>query len=84
MSVRFLISGLAVLAGLVALAAFPVLAQGHTPNTDKPCTIKGTSHGDYLQGSGANDVICGYGGDDVISGSAGNDIIKGGAGDDTL
>jgi Ca2+-binding RTX toxin-like protein len=84
MSVRFLISGLAVLAGLVALAAFPVLARGHTPNTDKPCTLKGTSHADYLQGSGANDVICGYGGDDVISGSGGNDLIKGGAGNDTL
>ena len=84
MSVRFLISGLAVMAGLVTLAALPVVAHGHVPNPDKPCTITGTNHADYLQGSGGNDVICGRGGDDVISGSAGNDIIKGGAGNDTL
>ena len=84
MSVRFLISGLAALAALVILAAVPVVAHGHVPNPDKPCTITGTNHADYLQGSGANDVICGRGGNDVISGSGGNDIIKGGAGNDAL
>ena len=84
MTVRFLISGLAVLAGLVFMAALPVVARGHTPNPNQACTITGTARADYLQGSAGNDVICGLGGDDIISGSGGNDIIKGNAGDDTL
>jgi hypothetical protein len=84
MSVRFLISGLAVLAGLVFMAALPVMARGHTPNPKQSCTIRGTAGPDYLQGTAGNDVICGLGGADVISGSGGNDIIKGHAGNDTL
>jgi Ca2+-binding RTX toxin-like protein len=84
MSVRFLVSGLAVLTGLVIVAALPVVAQGHTPNPQQACTIKGTSGADYLVGTGHADVICGYGGDDTIAGSGGNDIIKGGGGNDDL
>jgi Ca2+-binding RTX toxin-like protein len=84
MSVRFLISGLAVLTGLIILAALPVVAQGHTPNRSAPCTITGTSGADYLVGTGNADVICGYGGNDTIAGSGGNDIIKGGGGNDDL
>jgi Ca2+-binding RTX toxin-like protein len=84
MSVRFLVSGLAVLTGLIILAAIPVVAQGHTPNRSASCTIKGTSGADYLVGTGSADVICGYGGNDTIAGSGGNDIIKGGGGNDEL
>jgi hypothetical protein len=84
MSVRFLVSGLTVLTGLIILAALPVVAQGHTPNRDAACTIKGTAGADYLVGTGGADVICGYGGNDTIAGSGGNDIIKGGGGNDDL
>jgi RTX calcium-binding nonapeptide repeat (4 copies) len=84
MSVRFLISGLAVLAGLVFMAALPVMARGHTPNQQQACTITGTPGPDYLQGTAGNDVICGLGGNDTISGSGGSDIIRGNAGNDTL
>jgi hypothetical protein len=84
MSLRFLVSGLAVLTGLVILAAVPVVAQGHTPNPNVACTIKGTAGPDYLFGAGSNDVICGYGGNDVISGGGGNDILRGGPGDDEI
>jgi Ca2+-binding RTX toxin-like protein len=84
MSFRFLASGLAVFTGLVILAALPVVAQGHTPNPDVACTIKGTSRADYLVGTNGPDVICGYGGNDTISGSGGNDILKGGLGDDSI
>jgi Ca2+-binding RTX toxin-like protein len=84
MSVRFLVSGLAVLTGLVMLAVLPVVAQGHTPNSKVPCTITGTANADYLVGTSGADVICGYGGNDTIAGSGGNDIIKGGGGNDDL
>jgi Ca2+-binding RTX toxin-like protein len=86
MSVRFIFSGLAVLTGLVMLAAFPVVAQGHVPAApgSHPCTMTGTSGNDYLVGSMGGDVICGYGGDDIISGSGGNDTLKGGSGNDTI
>jgi hypothetical protein len=84
MGVRFLMTGLATLAGLVLLAVIPVVAHGHTPNSSLPCTLKGTSKADYLVGTSGADVICGYGGNDTIAGSAGNDIIKGGGGDDSL
>ena len=84
MSVRFLVSGLAVLTGLVMPAVLPVVAQGHTPNSKVPCTITGTANADYLVGTSGADVICGYGGDDTITGSGGNDILKGGGGDDSI
>jgi Ca2+-binding RTX toxin-like protein len=84
MNVRFLVSGLAVLIGLVILAAMPVVAQGHTPNPKQPCTITGTKNADYLVGTSGPDVICGYGGNDTIAGSGGNDILKGGGGADDL
>src|SRR5687768_3070357 len=84
MSARFLVSGLAVLTGLVMLAVLPVVAQGHTPDRSASCTIKGTGGADYLVGTGNADVICGYGGSDTISGSGGNDILKGGGGNDDL
>lgn len=84
MSVRFLVSGLATLAGLVVLAVIPVVAHGHIPNSQTACTIRGTSKADYLVGTSGNDVICGYGGNDTIAGSAGSDILKGGGGDDDI
>ena len=84
MSVRFLVSGLAVLTGLVIVAALPVVAQGHTPNPQQACTIKGTSGADYLVGTGHADVICGYGGDDTLQGDAGTDALYGGGGSDYL
>ena len=84
MSVRFLVSGLAVLTGLVMPAVLPVVAQGHTPNSKVPCTITGTANADYLVGTSGADVICGYGGNDTITGSGGNDILKGGGGDDSI
>jgi Ca2+-binding RTX toxin-like protein len=84
MSARFLVSGLAVLTGLVMLAVLPVVAQGHTPNSKVPCTITGTANADYLVGTSGADVICGYGGNDTITGSGGNDILKGGGGDDSI
>jgi Ca2+-binding RTX toxin-like protein len=84
MSIRFLISGLAVLTGLVVLAALPVVAEGHTPDTTRPCTITGTSGSDYLVGTTGRDVICGSWGNDTIAGSSGDDIIKGGPGNDSL
>lgn len=84
MSLRVLIAGLVFFATAVALAALPLVAEGHSVNVKKPCTIKGTPGDDLLGGTSGPDVICGFGGDDVIGGNGGNDIIKGGPGDDRI
>jgi Ca2+-binding RTX toxin-like protein len=84
MSIRFLAAGLAAFAALIFVAAWPVVARGHTVNTYVPCTIVGTDGPDLLVGTNGSDVICAKRGADVVTGHGGNDIIKGGRGSDTL
>jgi hypothetical protein len=84
MSYRFLVTGLAFFVALLALAVWPVLARGHTPNVNVPCTINGGEGPNYLVGTSGPDVICGRGGNDTITGQGGNAIIKGGDGNDRI
>ena len=76
MPLRILISGLTFFAAAVALAALPVIAQGSSKTSDRPCTITGTSASESLLGTSRADVICGGG--DTIFASGGNDIVRGG------
>jgi Ca2+-binding RTX toxin-like protein len=84
MSHRFLAFGLALFVTLLFLAAWPVLARGHTPNVNLPCTINGGEGPNYLVGTSGDDVISGRGGNDTISGQGGDDILKGGDGNDRI
>jgi len=84
MRLRVLIGGLSFFAVSIALAALPLIAQGHSVDTSKPCTIRGTSGDDLLGGTSGPDVICGFGGRDTIGGNSGNDILRGGPGNDRL
>jgi len=84
MSHRVLFGGLAFFVVAIAVAVMPFVAQGHTVNVWKPCTIKGTSGADLLGGTSGPDVICGFGGDDTIGGNGGNDIIRAGSGKDRI
>lgn len=49
-----------------------------------PCTIRGTIHGDVLDGTRGGEVICGLGGNDFVNRAGGNDRIDGGAGADHI
>jgi Ca2+-binding RTX toxin-like protein len=84
MRLRVLVGGLAFFAVAVALATAPLVAQGHSVNVWKPCTIVGTAGDDLLGGTSGPDVICGRGGNDTIGGNGGNDIIRAGPGSDRI
>lgn len=81
---RVLIGGLGCFAAATLAAVAPYMAQGHTVDVSKPCTITGTAADDLLAGTPGPDVICGRGGHDTIGGNGGSDIIRGGPGDDRL
>lgn len=66
--------------GLLSVGGAPVSAV----NTDRPCTILGTSGDDLLRGTPGADVLCGRGGNDIIFGGDGDDVLRGGPGDDQL
>lgn len=51
-------------------------------DSQKGCTIVGTSDDDVLQGTDGDDIICAFGGDDVIYGGGGDDVILAGTGKD--
>lgn len=84
MRFRLLLSGLTFFGAAILLAALPVLAQAHTVNPWKTCTIVGTAGDDYLLGTSGADVICGRGGNDTLAGLGGDDILRGGRGADRM
>jgi Ca2+-binding RTX toxin-like protein len=84
MRLRVLVGGLTFFALAILAAVAPFMAQGHSVNVKKPCTITGTSGADLLGGTPGPDVICGLGGNDTIGGGGGNDVIRGGGGNDRL
>ncbi len=84
MRLRVLLSGLSFFATALLLAWGPLVAQAHSVDPWKPCTIRGTTGDDFLLGTPGADVMCGLGGNDTLAGSNGNDILRGGRGNDRL
>jgi Ca2+-binding RTX toxin-like protein len=67
-----------------ALAIVTALTLGVAAKGATTALIKGTAHGDDIQGTPGGDLIYGFVGSDEIDGRGGSDVIFGGPGNDTL
>jgi Tol biopolymer transport system component len=74
--------------GTAATSVVKIGGVGNAVNPDQygrlPCTIRGTTTGDRLQGTFARDVICAGLGADAIEAAGGRDVVYAGAGTDVV